>query len=90
MVQWRRSQELESGASVTVIQVTMNAVKQQQQQQQDVEWDVMYERLQAFKDEEGHCNADRATSDPALGQWGESSRVVAQKSSLSFCFVRMS
>jgi hypothetical protein len=61
-----------SGASVADPAVAIVAVKQEE----DIEWDAMFELLKTFKNVEGHCAADRATSDPALGQWGESSRCV--------------
>lgn len=72
MVRWKRSQEVGSLLSVAGTDVAIGAVKQEE----DVEWDSMFELLKTFKNVEGHCHADRVTSDPALGRWGESSRCI--------------
>jgi hypothetical protein len=73
MVRWKRSKALAPGASAPGNEVAIVAVKHEE----DVEWDAMFEHLKTFKNVEGHCHAERATSDPALRQWGESSRVVS-------------
>jgi Helicase associated domain len=85
MVRWKRSQEMASGASVAGNDVAIHAVKQEE----DIEWNTMFELLKRFKNAEGHCHADRVTSDPSLGRWGESNRVESLCKGAMSCFAIM-
>lgn len=40
--------------------------------QDDGAWKAMFDSLKRYREEHGHCHADRDASDTTLGQWGKS------------------